>query len=39
MLQHFAATHNVKLVAISIGGNNFNFAGIVKTCVGDWLLD
>ncbi len=29
MLQHFAATHNVKLVALSIGGNNFNFAGIV----------
>ena len=31
MLQHFAATHNVKLVAVSIGGNNFNFAGIVQT--------
>ena len=30
MLQHFAATHNVKLVALSIGGNNFNFAGIVR---------
>ena len=26
MLQHFAAAHNVKLVAVSIGGNNFNFA-------------
>jgi hypothetical protein len=38
MLQHFAATHNVKLVAVSIGGNNFNFAGIVQTCVQDWLL-
>src|ERR1035441_978969 len=38
MLQHFAATHNVKLVALSIGGNNFNFAGIVQTCVEDWLL-
>lgn len=38
MLQHFAATHNVKLVAVSIGGNNFNFAGIVQTCVEDWLL-
>ena len=38
MLQHFAAAHNVKLVAISIGGNNFNFAGIVQTCVEDWLL-
>src|SRR5271168_1305359 len=38
MLQHFAASHNVKLVAVSIGGNNFNFAGIVQTCVEDWLL-
>jgi hypothetical protein len=37
MLQHFAATHNVKLVAVSIGGNNFNFAGIVTTCVEDFL--
>ncbi len=38
MLQHFAAAHNVKLVALSIGGNNFNFASIVQTCVEDWLL-
>jgi hypothetical protein len=37
MLQHFAATHNVKLVGLSIGGNNFNFAGIVQTCVEDFL--
>ncbi len=38
MLQHFAAAHNVKLVALSIGGNNFNFASIVQTCVEDWLF-
>ncbi len=38
MLQHFAASHNVRLIALSIGGNNFNFAGIVQTCVEDWLL-
>jgi len=38
MLQHFAASHNVKLIALSIGGNNFNFASIVQTCVEDWLL-
>jgi hypothetical protein len=38
MLQHFAATHNVKLVAISIGGNNFNFASVVQTCIEDFLL-
>lgn len=37
MLQHFAASHNVKLVMLSIGGNNFNFAGIVTTCVEDFL--
>jgi hypothetical protein len=37
MLQNFAKTHNVKLVAVSIGGNNFNFAGIVQTCVEDFL--
>src|ERR1700722_8871344 len=37
MLQHFAASHNVKLVALTIGGNNFNFASIVTTCVEDFL--
>jgi hypothetical protein len=38
MLQHFATSHNVKLVAISIGGNNYNFASIVQTCIEDFLL-
>lgn len=38
MLQHFAATHNVKLVAVTIGGNNYNFASIVQTCIEDFLL-
>jgi hypothetical protein len=38
MLQHFAASHNVKLVAVSIGGNNFNFAGIVQDCLEDFLF-
>jgi hypothetical protein len=27
----------VKLVAVSIGGNNFNFETIVETCLADWL--
>jgi hypothetical protein len=36
-LQQFGAGHNVKLVAVSIGGNNFNFGGIVQTCVTDFL--
>ena len=36
MLQSFAQTHNVKAVAVSIGGNNFNFGSIVQSCVTDW---
>jgi hypothetical protein len=38
MLEKFAKTHNVKLVPISIGGNNFDFASIVQTCIEDFLL-
>jgi hypothetical protein len=37
MLQHFAATHNVKLIAVSIGGNNYNFASVVQSCIEDFL--
>ena len=37
MLQGFAATHNVKMVVVSIGGNDFNFADIVQTCVTNFL--
>lgn len=37
MLQNFAATHNVKMVVVSIGGNDFNFASIVQSCVTDFL--
>ena len=37
MLQSYASTHNVKLVVISIGGNDYNFAGIVQACVEDFL--
>ena len=34
LLQQFAATHNVKQVVVSIGGNDFNFASIVQSqCV------
>ncbi|MCW2998078.1 MAG: hypothetical protein JWN65_1627 [Solirubrobacterales bacterium] len=36
-LQTFASTHNVKLVPLSIGGNDFNFGGVVTTCVADFL--
>jgi hypothetical protein len=37
MLQIFAATHNVKMVVVGIGGNDFNFASIVQTCLTDFL--
>lgn len=37
MLQGFAASHNVKMVVVSIGGNDFNFASIVTSCVSDFL--
>jgi len=36
MLQETAAANNVKMVVVSIGGNDFNFASIVQTCVTDW---
>src|SRR6476619_4233320 len=38
MLQSYAATHNVKLVYISIGGNDYRVADIVQDCVEDFLL-
>jgi hypothetical protein len=37
MLQEYARTHNVKMVALSIGGNDFNFAAVVQDCLEDWL--
>jgi hypothetical protein len=36
-LQTFANTHNVKAVVVSIGGNDFGFAGVVQSCVTDFL--
>jgi hypothetical protein len=38
LLQSYASTHNVKLVVISIGGNDYRFADIVQDCVEDFLL-
>lgn len=38
MLQSFASTHNVKMVVVSIGGNDFDFAGIIQQCVTDFLM-
>lgn len=37
MLQNFAASHNVKMVALSIGGNDFEFGTIMQECVTDYL--
>jgi hypothetical protein len=37
-LQQYAATHNVKMVVVLIGANNYGFADIAQTCVEDWLL-
>src|SRR5439155_17176626 len=37
LLQSYATTHNVNLVAISIGGNDYRFADIVQDCVADFL--
>ncbi len=37
MLQEFAATHNVTMIQLSIGGNNFGFADIVQRCVTNFL--
>ncbi len=37
MLQAFAATHNVRMVVVSIGGNDFGFASLVQSCVTDFL--
>ena len=36
-LANFAATHNVQMIQLSIGGNDFNFASIVQTCVSNFL--
>jgi hypothetical protein len=38
MLQSYATSHNVGLVVISIGGNDYHFADIVQDCVEDFLL-
>src|SRR5665647_300118 len=37
MLQTFAATHDVKMVVVGIGGNDFDFGSIVQSCLSDFL--
>lgn len=36
-LRSFAGSHRVALVVLSVGGNDFNFASVVQSCVTDWL--
>ncbi len=36
-LQQYAAGHNVKMVVVLIGANDYGFADIVQQCVLDWL--
>jgi hypothetical protein len=36
MLQEFASTHNVKMVALLIGANDYGFADILQTCFLNW---
>ncbi|MFM7211804.1 MAG: hypothetical protein ACKOYQ_07355, partial [Actinomycetota bacterium] len=38
MLQEFASEHNVKMVALSISGNDFKFAPIFEACVEAFLV-
>ena len=37
-LREFAKTHNVKMVSVSIGGNDFKFGPIVENCLKQFLL-
>jgi hypothetical protein len=37
-LQEFASTHNVKMVAVLIGANDYGFADIVQTCFLNWYF-
>jgi ABC-type phosphate transport system substrate-binding protein len=37
ILRELAEKHNVKMVVVSVGGNDFNFATIVERCVIDFL--
>lgn len=35
-LQEFASTHNVKMVSVLIGANDYGFADILQTCFLNW---
>jgi hypothetical protein len=37
-LQEFAGSHNVKMVTVLIGANDYGFADILQSCFLDWFL-
>lgn len=37
LLKDYAQTHNVRMVSVSIGGNDFGFASVVQRCVQNFL--
>ena len=37
MLEDYARTHDVRMVVLSIGGNDFKFSSVIKTCLADFL--
>jgi hypothetical protein len=37
-LQEFASTHNVKMVSVLIGANDYGFADILQTCFLNWYF-
>ncbi len=37
MLEHVARAHPIKMIALSVGGNDFHFGDIVTDCVSDFL--
>ena len=38
MLQEFAKLNDVRMVVVSIGGNDFGFGTVIQTCVEDFLV-
>jgi hypothetical protein len=37
LLRTFARSHDVKMVVVGIGGNDFDFVTVISSCVGDFL--
>lgn len=37
MLEDYARTHDVRMVVLSIGGNDFKFSSVIKTCLANFM--